>query len=155
MFNCEYDLRMYPFDTQICLMEFQVNGIPTRYLELGVEMPEDCPECDGGEYLGNRNLVEYLVGMTVMEDLTNYSAVFGRARVKLMFKRRWVYHLITVFIQSILLLGVAYMTFYFKISNFQVGVCKLESFSNVLYLLGQNHDCYHYNDGCCYYSIFN
>ena len=122
MFNCEYDLRMYPFDTQICLMEFQVNGIPTRYLELGVEMPEDCPECDGGEYLGNRNLVEYLVGMTVMEDLTIYSAVFGRARVKLMFKRRWVYHLITVFIQSILLLGVAYMTFYFKISNFQVGV---------------------------------
>ena len=38
-----------------------MNGIPTRYLELGVEMPDDCPECDGGEYLGNRNLVEYLV----------------------------------------------------------------------------------------------
>merc|ERR1711902_25117 len=35
------------------------------------------------------------------------------------FKRRWVYHLITVFFQSVLLLGVAYMTFYFKISNFQ------------------------------------
>merc|ERR1711902_395084 len=35
------------------------------------------------------------------------------------FKRRWVYHLITVFFQSILLLGVAYMTFYFKMSNFQ------------------------------------
>ena len=54
-----------------------------------------------------------------MEDLTNYSEVFGRARVKIMFKRRWVYHLITVFFQSVLLLGVAYMTFYFKISNFQ------------------------------------
>ena len=39
----------------------KVNGIPTRYLDLGVEMPDDCPECDGGEYLGNRNLVEYLV----------------------------------------------------------------------------------------------
>ena len=38
-----------------------MNGIPTRYLDLGVEMPDDCPECDGGEYLGNRNLVEYLV----------------------------------------------------------------------------------------------
>ena len=141
VFNCVYDLRMYPFDSQICLMEFQVNGIPTRYLDIGIEMPEDCPECDGGEYLGNRNLVEYLVGSTVMEDLSNYSEVFGRARVKvrgksttkltkdkckitclpqIMFKRRWVYHLITVFLQSILLLGVAYMTFYFKISNFQV-----------------------------------
>ena len=40
-----------------------MNGIPTRYLELGVEMPDDCPECDGGEYLGNRNLVEYLVSV--------------------------------------------------------------------------------------------
>ena len=66
VFNCVYDLRMYPFDSQICLMEFQVNGIPTRYLDIGIEMPEDCPECDGGEYLGNRNLVEYLVGSTVM-----------------------------------------------------------------------------------------
>merc|ERR1712198_601219 len=51
--------------------------------------------------------------------LSNYSIVFGRARVKILFKRRWIYHLITVFLQSILLLGVAYMTFYFKISNFQ------------------------------------
>ena len=96
-----------------------MNGIPTRYLQLGIEIPEGCDACDGGEYLGNRNLVEYLVGDTVMEDLTNYSEVFGRARVKTMFKRRWVYHLITVFLQSILLLLVAYMTFYFKVSNFQ------------------------------------
>ena len=88
MFNCVYDLRMYPFDSQICLMEFQVNGIPTRYLDIGIEMPEDCPECDGGEYLGNRNLVEYLVGSTVMEDLSNYSEVFGRARVKVRCKTK-------------------------------------------------------------------
>ena len=88
VFNCVYDLRMYPFDSQICLMEFQVNGIPTRYLDIGIEMPEDCPECDGGEYLGNRNLVEYLVGSTVMEDLSNYSEVFGRARVKVRCKSK-------------------------------------------------------------------
>ena len=43
-----------------------MNGIPTRYLELGVEMPDDCPECDGGEYLGNRNLVEYLVSVMIV-----------------------------------------------------------------------------------------
>ena len=80
VFNCEYDLRMYPFDTQVCLIELIVNGIPEIYLDLGVEIPEGCPDCDGGEYLGNRNLVEYLVGQTVMEDLSNYSIVFGRAR---------------------------------------------------------------------------
>ena len=101
-------------------MEFQINGIPKRYVTMAIEAPEGCPECDGGEYLGNRNLVEYLVGSTVMEDLYNFSSIFSRSRVKILFKRRWVYHLITVFLQSILLLGVAYMTFYFKMSNFQV-----------------------------------
>jgi len=118
-FNCDFDLRMYPFDTQVCLMEFQVNGIPKRYLKIGIEAPEGCPECDGGEYLGSRTLVEYLVGSTVMEDLFNYSDTFSRARIKIMFKRQWVYHLVTVFFQSVLLIGVAYMTFYFKMSNFQ------------------------------------
>jgi len=118
-FNCDFDLRMYPFDTQVCVMEFQINGIPKRYMTIGIEFPEDCDGCDGGEYLGSRNLVEYLVGQTVMEDLYNHSEIFGRARVKILFKRRWVYHLITVFFQSVLLLGVAYMTFYFKMSNFQ------------------------------------
>ena len=127
-FNCDFNLRMYPFDTQVCVMEFQVNGIPLRYMTIGIETSKYCEEgkvCSGGEYLGNRNLVEYLVGDAVMEDLSNYSEIFGRARVKIMFKRRWVYHLITVFFQSILLLGVAYMTFYFKMSNFQA-ISKLK-----------------------------
>ena len=81
-FNCDFDLRMYPFDTQVCVMEFQINGIPKRYVTMAIEAPEGCPECDGGEYLGNRNLVEYLVGSTVMEDLYNFSSVFSRSRVK-------------------------------------------------------------------------
>ena len=65
-------------------------------------------------------LLAKTLGQHSNKDLGNYSETFGRARVKIMFKRRWVYHLITVFFQSILLLGVAYMTFYFKMSNFQV-----------------------------------
>ena len=146
-FNCDFDLRMYPFDTQVCLMEFQINGIPKRYLKMSVEAPEGCPECDGGEYLGNRALVEYLVGSTVMEDLYNYSAVFSRARIKILFKRRWVYHLITVFFQSILLLGVAYMTFYFKMSNFQVRF-PFPNTSNFTFVVsGQSHDSDHHHDG--------
>ena len=35
-FNCNYDLLFYPFDTQICEMQFQVNGIPKHYLDLGL-----------------------------------------------------------------------------------------------------------------------
>merc|ERR1712045_672048 len=40
-------------------------------------------------------------------------------RVLTVFKRKWNYHFWTIFVQSVILIGVAYMTFYFKISNFQ------------------------------------
>ena len=43
-------------------------------------------------------------------------------KVKIVFRRKWFYHLITIFIQSVLLLCVAYMTFYFRINNFQVWI---------------------------------
>ena len=71
-----------------------------------------------------------------------------------MFKRRWVYHLITVFLQSILLLGVAYMTFYFKISNFQVKRIS-QSDNDFLYVLGPNNDRHHHNDGGCHHPVLD
>ena len=40
-------------------------------------------------------------------------------QVSLTFTRRWFYHAINVFLQSVLLLIVAYMTFYYRVDNFQ------------------------------------
>jgi len=118
-FNCDYDLLMYPFDTQICEMVFQVNGIPKTYLKLGVQTPLGCATCDGASYTGNRALVEYIIGDSLMDALDNDTDDTGKVRVMTVFKRKWTYHFWTIFIQSIVLLIVAYMTFYFKISNFQ------------------------------------
>jgi len=118
-FNCDYDLLMYPFDTQICQMMFQVNGIPKQYLNLGVQTPMGCATCDGASYLGNRNLVEYIIGDSLMDEMQNDTDDTGKVRVMTVFKRKWTYHFWTIFVQSIALLAVAYMTFYFKISNFQ------------------------------------
>ena len=38
----------------------------------------------------------------------------------LLLTRRWFYHAVSVFLQSVLLLVVAYTTFYYRIDNFQV-----------------------------------
>ena len=120
-FNCDYDLLYYPFDTQVCEMQFQVNGIPSHYLDLGAEVDNECVHhCGGAEYLGNRQLVEYVVGQTTIDEQKNASGKFSKMRVMTVFKRKWTFHFWTIFLQSILLLLVAYMTFYFKISNFQV-----------------------------------
>merc|ERR1711978_99491 len=110
---------MYPFDTQICEMLFQINGIPKQYLKLGVQTPLGCATCDGATYLGNRQLVEYVIGDSLMDEMLNDTDDTGKVRVMTVFKRKWTYHFWTVFFQSIVLLIVAYMTFYFKMSDFQ------------------------------------
>lgn len=101
----------------------------------------------GAEYTGETDLLEYTVGDIAIDNLSNdtendYGQVMVSGQchlssswsltivylifklflfqVKIVFRRKWFYHLITIFIQSILLLCVAYMTFYFRINNFQV-----------------------------------
>ena len=119
-FNCDYNLLMYPFDTQICQMMVQVNGIPKQYLHLGVQLPKGCPDCEGADYLGSRDLVEYIIGESMVDELYNSTEKTGKVEVNIVFKRKWSYHFWTIFLQSVLLISVAYMTFYFKLSNFQV-----------------------------------
>lgn len=131
-FNCDYELSMYPFDTQICKMEFEVNGIPDKYLLMSAEIPEDCDSCFGAVYLGNRVLVEYIVGDTVMESVVNQTRGYGKVILNVVFKRRWIYHLVTIFVQSVALLIVAYMTFYFKLSNFSDRVMIAITIINVV-----------------------
>ena len=59
-------------------------------------------------------------GDSLMDEMSNDTDKTGKVRVMTLFKRKWTYHFWTIFVQSIMLIGVAYMTFYFKISNFQV-----------------------------------
>lgn len=66
---------MYPtFDTQICKIELEVNGIPrTSTLTLSIEVPEDCDTCDGATYLGNRASPGGVhCGRLGMEQITNF-----------------------------------------------------------------------------------
>ena len=85
-----------------------------------VQVSKHCPTCDGATYLGNRQLVEYIIGDNAMDPMTNNTEKTDIVRVLTVFKRKWNYHFWTIFVQSVVLIGVAYMTFYFKLSNFQV-----------------------------------
>ena len=98
----------------------QVNGIPKKYINMLVQVSKHCPKCDGATYLGNRQLVEYIIGDNAMDPMSNNTEKTDIVRVLTVFKRKWNYHFWTIFVQSIVLIGVAYMTFYFKLSNFQV-----------------------------------
>ena len=105
----------------------QVNGIPKKYIAMLVQVSKHCPDCDGADYLGNRDLVEYIIGSNAMDPMSNNTEKTDIVRVLTVFKRKWNYHFWTIFVQSVILIGVAYMTFYFKLSNFQVSLGKISN----------------------------
>merc|ERR1712223_1083411 len=107
---------MYPFDSNVCTLMFEV-GINKDYIKLLIDQTYGG---EGAEYTGEKDLLEYTVGDVTIDNLSNdTSSDYGQVEVKIVFRRKWFYHLITIFIQSVLLLGLAYMTFYFRINNFQ------------------------------------
>ena len=54
-------------------MQLQVNGVPKQYIQMLVQIPQECADCDGAEYLGSRQLVEYVIGDTVMDPMVSPS----------------------------------------------------------------------------------
>ncbi|CAB4061993.1 unnamed protein product [Lepeophtheirus salmonis] len=55
-YSCDFDLTFYPFDTQLCKMEFTVQGWTSNYVVLEINGT-------GVSYRGKRNLVEYSIQM--------------------------------------------------------------------------------------------
>ena len=51
-YACQFNLRNYPFDTQMCAMVFEFQGKTEKYVRLR-------KDGDGVKFLGTRNLVEY------------------------------------------------------------------------------------------------
>ena len=120
--TCDYNLLFYPFDTQVCKMTFELSGGTKDYLQLELDVYDNFT---GVDYLGEKLLLEYTVGEMMMKVVNDTTAKYSSLKVSLTFTRRWFYHGINVFLQSVLLLIVAYMTFYYQVDNFQdrVMVC--------------------------------
>ena len=98
-------------------MSFELSGGTKDYLQLEVDAFDNFT---GVEYLGDKNLLEYTVGEMLLKVVNDSEAKNAQMKVSLTFTRRWFYHGINVFLQSVLLLIVAYMTFYYRVDNFQV-----------------------------------
>ena len=139
LFSCDFDLAMYPFDSNVCTMDFEVSGVNKDYVELFID---NTFGGNGADYGGQRELLEYRVGDVTIDNLSNTTELYGRAEVKIVFQRKWIYHLITIFIQSVLLLGVAYLTFYFR----QHTQTSVEHPTNSI--------CFFYGVVCPYYTMF-
>ena len=70
----------------------------------------------GVEFLGNRNMVEYVVEKAALQikSVNNIS----RANVKIVFQRRIWYHITGTITQTFILLIVGYLSLFFDVENF-------------------------------------
>ena len=100
-FECEFDLRSYPFDTQECLMELK--GPDSQRVNLTAHSVQ---------YSGSKDLPQF--------EILNVKAFNedGKAIFVLSFRRKFSYHIISVYIPSLSLFAISLATMLVKIEHF-------------------------------------
>ena len=105
---CDYDMRWYPFDSQTCTMVFVPEGNSGEFVEL---VPAEL------DYLGPKDLTQYFIRQSVIKRTAT-----GYIHVEVVLGRRLLGTILTVYIPSLLLVIIAYMTNYFKAFFFEAVV---------------------------------
>jgi len=75
-------------------------------------------------------LVEYEIQKEALETRTNAENI-SEAAIKIVFRRRMEFHVTNTFLQTLILIGVGYMSYYFEVDNF---TDRLEGKSYCMYL---------------------
>ncbi|KAK4329193.1 hypothetical protein Pmani_000421 [Petrolisthes manimaculis] len=115
IFTCNFDLVLYPFDIQMCFMRLQILSASSEYLIFNATNSHVA-------YLGQKLLVEYGIGKIDLEvdDTKQYSEI--RVQVELI--RRYGYAMLNIYIPSLTLLTISFVTLFFRAPIFEVNfVC--------------------------------
>ena len=130
-FHCTYLLHYYPFDTQICKVDLQVEEFVKSNVEL---LP------DNMELLTDTELTQYFLqswtldfndpGLSYNHFCVKYVCIFftnlgkpsNGLKMEIVFKRRLTNELLTTYLPSLLLLLMSYATSYFKPFYFEAAV---------------------------------
>ena len=109
-YGCEFELLYYPFDTQLCLLVFEVQGKTDNFIRLSKDGP------GGVEFLSSRKLVEYEIQMEALQfrSVNNIS----QGVVKFVFRRNMEFHVTNTFLQTFILTCVGYFSYFFDVENF-------------------------------------
>ncbi len=103
-FICEYDMSVYPFDTQKCTAVFIMKGNSGEFLDLVGR---------NAEYLGPIDLPQYFVMDTTIRQMTvppNTNAV----QVEIIFGRRLLSTILSSYLPTFLICLVSFSTNYFE-----------------------------------------
>ena len=120
--ECDFNLRYYPFDTQECFIEL---GVPVA-LESKVEL-----EADDIMFNGTTDLPQFQVQSALVDTID------GRAFFIVIFKRKFAYHIVSVYIPSLSLLAVSLATLHISIDHFEANIMVHLTAMLVMYTLFQ------------------
>ncbi|XP_042210813.1 gamma-aminobutyric acid receptor subunit delta-like [Homarus americanus] len=112
-FQCQFDLKMYPFDEQYCHLELTMLSASSRLLVFN-------EAASTAIFQGNPLLVEYFVGN--VDIVFQNDKDFAVMLIKLKLLRRSGFIIMNVYIPSLCLLVISYLTLYFTPTNFQVRI---------------------------------
>ena len=110
VFECEFALHWYPFDTQVCYLDIQ----PSHDLKQLIQLTKD-----EFKYEGPNDLTEYNVKKISMSRLDD-----GKLRVEVHVQRRLMSLILTAFLPTIILNIMGHMSNYFK-EDFFEGIISL------------------------------
>ena len=110
-FLCDFQMQWYPFDTQICYMEFRLDKASASFVDLipGIQ-----------EYLGPKELTQYFVKESGIEAYKRMGK--KGVRVSITLGRRLLGVFLTVYFPTVLLNLIGHSTNYFKAFFFEAVV---------------------------------
>ncbi|XP_068247799.1 uncharacterized protein [Palaemon carinicauda] len=123
-FSCNFGLFKYPFDTQICSVLIKLDSADTSVITFSNATVR---------YSGLINLPKYTV-QNIVVDLSE-SVGYAVMEVKFQLERRWSLLVLTIFLPTILLIGIGYVTLFIKLPAFQVRAIMTLTTLLVLYTL--------------------
>jgi len=105
---CEFELTYFPFDTQLCYMDFKLRT---------ATMDEVVLKAGNISYSGSKKMVEFTISEI---SILNVEANIKRStkRLVMIFKRDYFYYLTQSFLTSLILGMLAYFTFFISIDDF-------------------------------------
>ncbi len=109
-FLCDFDMSVYPFDTQNCSVILVMKGNSGNFVRL---VPS------GVSYLGPTDLTMYFVKNVTMDDVLIHPGGVEAVAVKLIFGRRILTRILTTYLPTFLICLVSFSTNHFKSTYFE------------------------------------
>ncbi|XP_076058520.1 uncharacterized protein LOC143035535 [Oratosquilla oratoria] len=113
VYTCNFDLVLYPFDIQSCFLQLKILSASSEYIIFN--------QTDSSvDYLGQTSLIEYGIGG--IDLVVNNATQYSEARVRIELIRRYGYAMLNIYIPSLTLLTISYVTLFFRPTIFEVRV---------------------------------